>query len=83
MAELKEQKQSSSWKDIVNLKRAARLAAVEPYLELEIAPTDPITDLSDVDELAKLISDRKVSVEDVILAYIKRLTHLFHFPSIA
>ncbi|TVY41093.1 Acetamidase [Lachnellula subtilissima] len=72
MAELKNQKQPSSWKDVVNLKRAARLAAVEPYLELELPPTDPITDISDVDELAKLMSDRKVTAEDVVLAYIKR-----------
>ncbi|TVY30270.1 Acetamidase [Lachnellula hyalina] len=78
MAELKEQKQSSSWKDVVNLKRAARLAAVEPYLELEIAPTDPITDLSDVDELAKLISDRKTNclTEIVFEAAIQRARSL-------
>ncbi|TVY89887.1 Acetamidase [Lachnellula willkommii] len=68
MVELKEQKQPSSWKDVVSLKRAARLAAVEPYLKLDIPPRDPITDISDVDELAKLLRDRKVSAEDVILA---------------
>ncbi|TVY56850.1 Acetamidase [Lachnellula cervina] len=67
MVELKDRNLAPSWKDVVNLKRAVRLAAVEPYL-MEIPPTDPITDISDVEELAKLLRDRKVSAEDVILA---------------
>jgi hypothetical protein len=72
MVEVKEHKSASSWEDVVKLKRAAQLTAVKPYLELEIPPTDPITDIDDVEKLAQLLRDRNLSAEEVILAYIKR-----------
>ena len=72
MVEVKDNNSGSSWKDVVKLKRAAQLTVVEPYLELEIPPTDPITDIGDVETLAQLVRDRKFSAEEVILAYIKR-----------
>lgn len=63
---------SLSWKNVVESKRSVRLQAVAPYLELEIPRTDPITEISDVDELSRMIQSRELSAEEVILAYINR-----------
>lgn len=61
-----------AWEKVVESKRAIRDAAIAPYLKHQIAPTDPITDVDDVEKLAELIGTGKLKAEEVVLAYIQR-----------
>lgn len=60
------------WEAVVKSKRATQLKAIAPYLEQGILPIDYFTDINEVEELSKLLQNRRLSAEEVILAYIKR-----------
>jgi hypothetical protein len=63
-----------TWDEVVSAKRANRDALIKTHQTSRRTAEHNtyITDISDVDALQKLLEARKVSAEEIILAYIQK-----------